>query len=113
MAELAREVWNDPALAERLERDAGELHHRFNGGVLGRWLLRAQARPRQAPDPTRSRRTWATCCGAESFEQRVEQVASLLMSDRLWSGLGVRGRGRGRVQPALVHNGTVWPHDNS
>ncbi len=51
LAELAREVWRDQALAERLEREAEELQARFDDDVLGRgarWLLRARARRKEA-----------------------------------------------------------------
>ena len=51
MAELAREVWRDRELAERLEREAEELRERFDQAfwVAGaRRLLRARARRRQA-----------------------------------------------------------------
>ena len=50
-AELAREVWRDRELAERLEREAAELRDAVQRGVLGRAarrLLRAGARSGQA-----------------------------------------------------------------
>ena len=50
-AELAREVWRDRPLAERLEREAEELKRAFNERVLDRCarrLLRARARRREA-----------------------------------------------------------------
>ena len=51
LAELAREVWRDRALAERLEREADELRRALRRGVLdrrARRLLRARARRREA-----------------------------------------------------------------
>jgi glycogen debranching enzyme len=115
MAELAREVWNDPALAERLERDAAELHHRFNEAfwVDGYYALGLDRdkRPIDAVASNMGHLLWSGIVP----EQRVEQVASLLMSDRLWSGWGVRTMAADEVayNPLVYHNGTVWPHDNS
>jgi glycogen debranching enzyme len=47
--------------------------------------------------------------------ERVDLVADLLMSERLWSGWGVRtlAEGEAGYNPLAYHNGTVWPHDNS
>ena len=49
-ARLAREVWDDAALAERLEREAAELKERFNRDfwIAGPRLLRARAGRREA-----------------------------------------------------------------
>ena len=66
-AELAREVWGDPALAERLEREAAELRRALRRGVLddgdGTTRSRSTATKRAS---TRSARTSATCSGAGS-----------------------------------------------
>ncbi|MCG0238842.1 MAG: substrate-binding domain-containing protein [Firmicutes bacterium] len=42
-------------------------------------------------------------------------VADLLMSDRLFSGWGVRTLAEGETtyNPMSYHNGSVWPHDNA
>jgi glycogen debranching enzyme len=45
-AELEREVWGDPAAADRLELEASELRRRFRRRVLAsRRLLRTGSRP--------------------------------------------------------------------
>ena len=52
MAELAREVWREPELADRLERDAAQLARPIRRGLLGRGarrLLRARARRGEEP----------------------------------------------------------------
>ena len=67
-ARLAREVWDDAALAERLEREAAELEAPLQPGLLDRRarVLRARARRRRSARSTRSPRTSATCSGAAS-----------------------------------------------
>ena len=50
MAELAREVWRDRELSERLDREAEELQAKFNQAFWNesRGVLRARARRREA-----------------------------------------------------------------
>ena len=43
-AELAREVWGEPELAERLEAEATDLQRRFDAAYWTRRALRAGAR---------------------------------------------------------------------
>ena len=66
-AELAREVWGDAGLAERLERDAADLQRRFDEAYWtragGTTRSRSTATARRS---TRSARTSATCSGAGS-----------------------------------------------
>ncbi|MYL18658.1 amylo-alpha-1,6-glucosidase [Halobacillus litoralis] len=49
------------------------------------------------------------------FEHRTQQVAETLISDRLFSGYGVRTMAEGEAgyNPMSYHDGSVWPHDNS
>ena len=118
-ARLAREVWDDAALAERLER-AGR-----------RAARRVQRRTSGCPSAatTRSRST-ATSGRSTALTSNIGHL--------LWSGhRRRRARRRGRRAPARraavlrlgraddgrraraattrssYHNGTVWPHDNS
>jgi glycogen debranching enzyme len=115
LAELAREVWNDPALAGRLESDAGELRERFNEAfwVDGHYALGLDhaKRPIDAVASNMGHLLWS---GIVPDERRAE-VAAMLMSERLWSGWGVRTMAADEVayNPLVYHNGTVWPHDNS
>jgi glycogen debranching enzyme len=117
LAELAREVWRDPALAERLERDAAELRRRFNEAFWiadrGFYALGLDAEKRQIDSLTSNvgHLLWSGIVPPT----RRDAVADALMGERLWSGWGVRtmAQGEGAYNPLVYHNGTVWPHDNS
>jgi glycogen debranching enzyme len=117
MAELAREVWRDPQLAERLERGAADLRDRFEATF---WIeeracyalgLDADKRPIDSLASNIGHLLWS---GIVSPERRAA-VADALMSEQLWSGWGVRtlAQSEGAYNPLVYHNGTVWPHDNS
>jgi glycogen debranching enzyme len=115
MAELAREVWNDPGLADRLEREAADLRCRFEDAF---WVgdhyalgLDHAKRPIDAVASNMGHLLWSGIVP----DERIEQVAATLMSERLWSGWGVRTMAADEVayNPLVYHNGTVWPHDNS
>jgi glycogen debranching enzyme len=115
IAELAREAWNDDALAGRLEADAAALRERFNDAfwVDGHYALgldRAK-RPIDAVASNMGHLLWSGIVP----EERQAEVAATLMSERLWSGWGVRTMAADEVayNPLVYHNGTVWPHDNS
>ena len=114
-AELAREVWGDAALADRLDADAAELRHRFNEAfwVDGYYALGLDRdkRPVDAVASNMGHLLWSGLVP----EERVDTVADLLMSDRLWSGWGIRTMAADEIayNPLVYHNGTVWPHDNS
>jgi glycogen debranching enzyme len=47
--------------------------------------------------------------------ERAGHVADVLMSERMFSGWGVRtvAAGEARYNPMSYHNGSVWPHDNA
>ncbi|HEY8773320.1 MAG TPA: glycogen debranching N-terminal domain-containing protein [Gaiellaceae bacterium] len=118
MAELAREVWRDRALAERLEKDADRLKKRFDeafwveerGGYYA-LALDADKKPVDSMCSNIGHLLWSGIVPST----RVEQVVDALMSDPLWSGWGVRTMSTddGAYSPLSYHNGTVWPHDNS
>ena len=117
-ARLARLVWHD----RRVRRPAREGGSRPQAAVQPR-LLGAQtastSRSRStstAARSTRSRRTTATSSGAASSTSRKPRPSyGHLMSDRLFSGWGVRtlAVGESRYNPIGYHNGTIWPFDNS
>src|ERR1700730_11286690 len=46
---------------------------------------------------------------------RARMVASDLMSNKFFSGWGIRtvARGEARYNPMSYHNGSIWPHDNA
>ncbi len=117
IAEIAREIWRDDALAGKLETDAAELRRRFDETF---WLeerglyalgLDHEKRPIDSLTSNLGHLLWSGIVP----KQREEAVADLLMSDALWSGWGVRTMavGEGAYNPLVYHDGTVWPHDNS
>jgi glycogen debranching enzyme len=117
IAELAREVWGDDALAERLEREAATLRRRFDAAF---WLeergfyalgLDRDKRPVDSLTSNLGHLLWSGIVP----EQRREAIADLLLGDALWSGWGVRtmAAAEGAYNPLVYHDGTVWPHDNS
>jgi glycogen debranching enzyme len=118
LAELAREVWRDRELAERLDREAEELRRRFNEAF---WLSERNGYYALGLDGEHNRidslcsnighLLWSGIVPSE----RVDAVVDQLMGDSLWSGWGIRTMStddRG-YNPLAYHNGTVWPHDNS
>ncbi|SDY65512.1 Glycogen debranching enzyme (alpha-1,6-glucosidase) [Micromonospora pattaloongensis] len=116
-ARLAREFWQDPALADRLERDAADLKERFNRDfwVEDRqfYALALDTEGRQVDSLTSNigHLLWSGIV----TQERAGSVARALMSPRLFSGWGVRtmADGEGRYNPIGYHVGTVWPFDNS
>ena len=118
MAELAREVWRDRDLAERLDREADELRERFDEAFWsdergGFFVLALDGEKRQV-DSLCSNIGHLLWSGIVKPE-RVDRVVDRLMGPDLWSGWGVRTMSSADVgfNPLSYHNGTVWPHDNS
>ena len=117
-AELAREVWRDRELAERLEREAAVLRERFNEAFWverrGGFYALALDRHKQPVDSLCSNIGHLLMSGIVPPE-RVDAVVDELMGEDLWSGWGVRTMSQADAgfNPLEYHNGTVWPHDNS
>jgi glycogen debranching enzyme len=116
-ARLAREVWDDDALATKLEDQAEKLKQSFNDDF---WLddrgyyalaLDGDKRPVDALTSNIGHLLWSGIV----HDERVEQVVAQLLEPRLFSGWGVRtmAEGDGGYNPIGYHQGTVWPHDNS
>ena len=115
-AELAREVWRERELAERLEHEAAELKQRFDEAFWcerGYYALALDAEKR--PVDSLSSNTGHLLWSGIVPEERVEQVVDSLMGGGLWSGWGIRtmSSADAAYNPLSYHNGTVWPHDNS
>lgn len=116
-ARLAREIWDDPALADRLEREAAELKRRFNQDF---WLADREYfalaidGDRRKVDALTSNIGHLLWSGIAD-EEKAAACVRHLMSDRLFSGWGIRtmAEGEGGYNPVGYHIGTVWPHDNS
>jgi glycogen debranching enzyme len=118
LAELAREVWRDRVLADRLDGEAAALQQRFDEAFWvderGGYYALALDGEKQKVDSLCSNMGHLLWSGIVPAE-RVDAVVDQLMGDPLWSGWGVRtmsSEDRG-YNPLSYHNGTVWPHDNS
>ncbi len=118
IAEIAREVWRDRALAERLERDAAELQRRVDDAF---WIEEGGGYYALALDGDKNRVDSLTSNIGHLLwsgivpDERVDALVDQLMGEHLWSGWGVRtmsARDAG-YNPLSYHNGTVWPHENS
>jgi glycogen debranching enzyme len=117
-AELAREVWRDRELGERLQREAEELKARFDAAY---WVERRGGYYALALDAEK-RQVDALCSNIGHLlwsgivpPERADAVVDALMGEALWSGWGVRTMSSedAAFNPLSYHNGTVWPHDNS
>jgi glycogen debranching enzyme len=115
LARLAREFFDDPALAERLERDAAALRDRFNHDFWserrGHYVLALDREKRQVDSLTSNigHLLWSGIADGE----KAAATAEALLRDDLFSGWGVRtlATGDGGYNPLVYHRGTVWPHD--
>jgi glycogen debranching enzyme len=118
IAELARQLALGDELVRRLESEAALLRARFNqdfwseerGGfyVVG---LDGDKRPIDSLTSNIGHLLWSGIVP----DERARLVADHLLSDRLFSGWGVRtlsSDDRG-YNPIGYHVGTIWPHDNS
>ena len=118
MAELAREVWRERELAERLDGEADELRDRFNEAFWsderGGFYVLALDKDKRQVDSLCSNIGHLLWSGIVP-PARVDAVVDRLMGPDLWSGWGVRtmSAADGGFNPLSYHNGTVWPHDNS
>ncbi|RKR87958.1 glycogen debranching enzyme [Micromonospora pisi] len=116
-ARMARRFWDDPDLADRLEREAADLKARFNqdfwvedGGYYALGLNR-DGRQIDALASNMGHLLWSGIVDQE----RAGMVAQHLLGPSMFSGWGVRtlAEGNGRYNPLGYHVGTVWPFDNS
>ncbi|MFL5306433.1 MAG: glycogen debranching N-terminal domain-containing protein [Polyangia bacterium] len=116
-ARLAREVWDDPALGERLDKEAEELKRRFNRDF---WIpernffalaLDGQKRKVDSLTSNIGHLLWSGIADDDKADMCVKH----LMSDELFSGWGIRtmASSEGSYNPIGYHVGTVWPHDSS
>ncbi|MDG4766856.1 glycogen debranching N-terminal domain-containing protein [Solwaraspora sp. WMMD406] len=116
-ARLAREIWDDPAYADQLEREAAELKLRFNRDF---WIadreyfalgMDADGNLLDAYASNMGHLLWSGIVDRD----KAQRIVGHLMDRRLFSGWGVRSlaEGEGRYSPVGYHTGTVWPFDNS
>ncbi len=116
-ARLAREVWNDPKLAMRLENEAQKLKERFNQDFYipeQKFFALALDGKKRKVDSLSSNIGHLLWSGIVE-KDKVEGVVRHLMGPELFSGWGVRTMSKKDkgFNPIEYHNGTVWPHDNS
>jgi glycogen debranching enzyme len=116
-ARLAREVWNDQALAEQLDRRAEALREAFHRDF---WMPErgchalALDGEKQQVDSLSSNIGHLLWSGLLDSTEAAA-TAERLLEGELYSGWGVRtlaAREAG-FNPLGYHTGTVWPHDNS
>ena len=116
-ARLARSIWKDPALADKLERQAADLKRRFNRDFWvedgGYFALALDTEGNQV-DSLTSNNGHLLWSGIVQ-KSKAKAVARQLLGPRLFSGWGVRtlAEGEGRYNPIGYHVGTVWPFDTS
>ena len=118
LAEIARDGWNDPGLADRLDREAVALRDRFDQAY---WVDRRGGYYALALDGEK-RQVDSLCSNIGHLlwsgivpESRADAIAEALLGEELWSGWGVRtlSSGDAGYNPLGYHTGTVWPHDCS
>jgi glycogen debranching enzyme len=118
LAEIAREVWRDRALADRLEKQADELRERFDKSFWvedrGGFYALALDGDKEKVDARCSNIGHLLWSGI-ALPERVGVVVDQLLSESLWSGWGIRtmGSDEAAYSPLSYHNGTVWPHDTA
>ncbi|HMG65762.1 MAG TPA: glycogen debranching N-terminal domain-containing protein [Streptosporangiaceae bacterium] len=116
-ARLARQVWGDPAFADRLEKEAADLKRRFNRDFWvedGEYFAVALESDGRQVDSLTSNNGHLLWSGIVD-KSKARAVARHLLGPRLFSGWGVRtmAEGEARYNPIGYHVGTVWPFDNS
>jgi glycogen debranching enzyme len=116
-ARLARQVWKDPALADRLEKEAADLKRRFNRDFWvsdGEYFALALDTEGKQVDALASNNGHLLWSGIVD-KSKAKAVARHLLGPKLFSGWGVRtlAEGEGRYNPIGYHVGTIWPFDNS
>jgi glycogen debranching enzyme len=116
-ARLAREVWDDAALAQRLEQRAADLRARFRRDFWieerGCHALALDGDKRRADSLTSNigHLLWSGILD----DGEAAAAAEVLLGEDLHSGWGVRtlGAREAGYNPLGYHTGTIWPHDNS
>ncbi len=116
-ARLARQIWKDEALADRLEKEAADLKRRFNRDFWvedGKYFALALDADGRQVDTLTSNIGHLLWSGIVA-PPKAKAIVDHLMSERMFSGWGIRtmAEGMGRYNPIGYHVGTVWPFDNS
>jgi len=117
MARLARDVWSDEQLADRLEHDAATLRERFNRDywieARGHYALALDGEKRQvdAMSSNVGHLLWSGIVPSD----RAAMMVKRLMSPEMFTGWGIRTMSANDAgyNPIEYHDGTVWPHDTA
>src|SRR5207302_3299857 len=117
LARLAREVWGDAALADRLDRDAAALRERFNRDYWieeRRQYALALDGDKHQVDAMSSNVGHLLWSGIMP-DDRAATLVTRLMSAEMFTGWGIRTMSAedAGYNPIEYHNGTVWPHDTA
>jgi len=115
-ADLASRLGDD-ALAKRLRSAAQELKRQFQQRFwcdeLGSYAiaLDGSKQPCRVAASNAGHALWSGIASP----QHAQRIVELLMSERFFSGWGIRtiARGEPRYNPMSYHNGSIWPHDNA
>jgi glycogen debranching enzyme len=116
-AALIARALGEPEHAKKLEAEANALQGKFEDAFwceeLSTYALALDGEKKQC-EVHASNAGHALYCKIASKEHAAA-VADSLMSDRCFSGWGVRtvGASEARYNPMSYHNGSVWPHDNA
>jgi glycogen debranching enzyme len=116
-ARLARDVWDDEVLAQRLEQRAADLRARFRRDFWveerGFHALALDGNKRRV-DSLSSNIGHLLWSGILDDDEAAT-AAERLLDEQLYSGWGVRtlGAQEAGYNPLGYHTGTIWPHDNS
>jgi glycogen debranching enzyme len=116
-ARLAREVWRDAELADRLESDAADLKRRFNRTFWDprrRQYVLALDGEKNRVDATASNMGLLLWSGIVDGVRAPGVVRRLLRND-LFSGWGIRSLSSRMTgfDPLGYHVGSVWPQDTA
>ncbi|TMF86886.1 MAG: hypothetical protein E6I07_07950, partial [Chloroflexi bacterium] len=116
-ARLAREIWDDAALADRLDREAAILRDRFNRDywieARGHYAIALDGEKRQV-DAMSSNVGHLLWSGIVPND-RADSLVKRLMSPEMFTGWGIRTMSASDAgyNPIEYHNGTIWPHDTA
>ena len=116
-AALIARALEEPDLAEELDLEAEVLRAKFEEAFwcddLGTYALALDGQKQQCQ--VRSSNAGHALFCKIARHDHAAAVADSLMSDRCFSGWGVRtvGAAESRYNPMSYHNGSVWPHDNA
>ncbi len=116
-ARLAREVWDDEILSERLEQRSDDLQAAFRRDFWmaerGCHALALDGNKRQVDSLTSNigHLLWSGILDG----REAAATAGRLLDEQLYSGWGIRtlGTQEAGYNPLGYHTGTVWPHENS